>query len=125
MCRFVPWDEKLQRMPNRDAYEVRFRFDLVPADFFGQPDEGQHTERVSVRITVTGPSFCREGIPEDEEPMMRVLYWHAVKTLERGEDSLDIDVDYAMNNRVNPSKIAFPPTGPFQMLRTVKMGFGP
>lgn len=123
ICRFVPFDEQLWGLPNRDACYVVFRFELIPAEFFGQPDESQHTEQQSIGITVTGASFFEGGIPRDDEDKMRVLYWHAVKTLERDEDSLRIDSVYAAEHRVDPSRIVFPPSGPFEIVRPVKMGF--
>jgi hypothetical protein len=123
MIRFVPFDERLWRIPDQDAYQVTFRFDLIPTEFFGQPDESQHIERRSICITVTGPSFFEGGIPRDDEGKMRVLYWHAVKTLERGEDFLRIDSAYAAEHPVDPHRIVFPPPGPFEMTRAVKMGF--
>ena len=125
MCRFVPCDERLSRLPDRDTYEIMFRFDVTPAEFFGQPDEAQHTARETVRITVTGPSFFEGGIPKDPDNKLRVLYWHAVKTLERGEASLCIDSEYAEDNRVDAARVTFPPTAPFLILRQVKMGFQP
>lgn len=123
VCRYVPLECKLRRDPESLAWDVIFRFELTPTEFVGQPDESQHTEQQSISISVTDDSFFDGGIPRDNEHKLRVLYWYAVKTLERGEDSLDIDAVYAAKHQVDSSRIVFPPTGPFSINRTIKMGF--
>lgn len=123
LCKFVPLDEQLWRLPNREAYEVTFRFDLTPIECVGQPDEEHHLERRNVRLTIEGPAFNENCIPTDPQAKMRVLYWHAVQTLKQGNDTLSIDSQYAAAHKPDPQKIVYPPNGPFEIILTPKMGF--
>lgn len=123
MCRFVPFDEKLWHVPDQDAYEVMFRFELTPKEHVDQPDEARHMEVRTVRLKVAGSAIYDGGIPSNKGDAKRVLFWHARKTLEQGEDTLFIDAQYAEDHYVDPSRIAFPPKGPFPISLTPKMGF--
>lgn len=122
LCRFVS-DEALQQLPNKDAYEIVFHFPLTPIGKVGQPDEERHVEHRDVRLTVDGMAFCDRGIPLDVQDKLRVLYFHAVETLKRGEDTLEIDRQYAHDHYADPNKIVYPPLAPFEIALIQKMGF--
>jgi hypothetical protein len=62
-CEYVPFDEQLHRIPNRDALGARFEFKLTPMQYVGQPDEKQHVEDRTVRVEVTGPAISGARIP--------------------------------------------------------------
>lgn len=123
MYTYLGCGDGLRRIPNRDAYKVVFEFSVTPAEYFGQPDEAQYVEQRNVEITVAGRATRSGAIPKGDRDKMAVLYWHAVKTIEAGQDSLEINVEYASAHPVDPSKIEYPPTRAFPVFQVQKMGF--
>jgi len=122
LCEFV-LSEDLCQIPGRDAYEAVFHFQLTPVECVGRADEEGHVERRDIRLAVDGTAFFKRGIPSDEQDKMRVLYFHAVETLKRGENTLEIDRQYVHKHYADPTKIAYPPPGPFKIALIQKMGF--
>ena len=121
-CRRV-MDDGLDRVPGWRRFEIVFSFELVPLEFADAPDEDSYVERRDVRLTIDGPAFCQGGVPSGAQDKMRVLYWHAHRALEDGNTTLHVDLEYAHKHRVDPSKISYPATGPFDIRLKQKMGF--
>ncbi len=125
MCQYLD-NDGLSRIPSKDCFQVTFRFALIPAKFHGRPDEAAHTEEREVRVAISGParrSTKFDGKPLSDHDKMALLYWHAVKAMEAGEDSVEIDADYAAAHAVDPTKIVYPPTAAFSVAQIAKMGF--
>lgn len=123
ICCFNPSDVVLRRVEQKDAYEVTFDFEMVPAQFQGQPDEAKYIERESVTLTITGPAWESGGFPSNRASLTAILYWHAIEALKRSENAVLINADNAQTFAVDPDRIEFPPKAPFEILRPVKMGF--
>lgn len=121
-CIEVRNDERLSAIPERDAFVIRFEFDIVPIEYHGKPNEKAYVETKSLRVKVSG-STLRHKLPRDEADRMRILFYYATLSLSEGTEDLTVDSDYIDENPVVAERVSFPPKYPFNVDCVVRMGF--
>ncbi|MBK8269114.1 MAG: hypothetical protein IPK83_12730 [Planctomycetes bacterium] len=125
MCRRCTIEQDLKLIPPDLKYTIIFRFAFIPAEHFGQPDEGQHLVSKDIRVALTKRGFDRLGkLATGTQDQRKMLFWYARETLERDEDSLNgVDAEYLNTHDVDVSKVDFPISKPFQFSRRQPMRF--
>ena len=111
----------LSRIPNKDAFEARFEFEITPVEYVGQPNEKQHQERRSVDVRVTGQAIDGWNLGGNQDALSCVLFWYAKKALAEQRTSVSVT---SCGCPIDPQSEAFPPDSPFMIdVRGPKMGF--
>ncbi len=128
LCTRVASTELQPVSDERKYYEVGFTFHVVPHEYRGRADEAQHSEQRRVRLMVAddalGTRLLRDGSDKPGKTKRdKVLYWYARCALERGDKQLDVTRDYVFDNKLDTSKVEYPPNTPFNIDLVQKMGF--
>jgi hypothetical protein len=108
-----------------DARKFRFRFEVVPADKIGKPDEGKAAEQATIEVKISETVVETSGYRDDD--VERVAYWCVVEDgLKAGKWNEPLEYNsYKSDKRhpCDPRRIDYPPPGPFEIEVESRIGF--